>query len=79
MRSHDSSRQWTFELVEEYGEYEEQGAQQKSRSLEQPDHMERNLNVRDPHLGCSCFVFEKSPAVRFFVAIEKKMLPLFPI
>jgi len=23
MRSHDSSRQWTFELVEEYGECEE--------------------------------------------------------
>jgi len=31
IRSHDSSRQWTFELVEEYGECEEQEAQQKSR------------------------------------------------
>jgi len=31
MRSHDSSRQWISELVEEYGECEEQGAQQKSR------------------------------------------------
>ena len=36
MKSHDPSRQSTFDLVGEYGECEEQGAQQKSQSLEQP-------------------------------------------
>jgi len=36
MRSHDSFRQWKFELVEEYGECKEQGARQKSRRVTKP-------------------------------------------